>query len=351
MFYPIRTAIVLTFFMSSMYPTIAEHTFEVEKGVIIYDIYGGGVLTDETNLTLNGKATLRFKDWGMTLLSHDEGVVETLGSIRSKQHIESSEKQTKEALYTVDFKNKKIHERKNSIANALKEHNTLGLKKIGKDEVLGIICNVWEGHGIRKCLYKGVPLKIESEVLGISYHKIAKEIVFDINDSNDKCTLPNFPKESFALFNSALKTKNETKAKCFTDVLKDVAYTIEKKSVKNTDNLNISKKDKRVFLNKIGQKIFMYQKEQLPKLLRSMKKARECLQTGDDIFEANECMEDFREMKKQLGTDDNAYIVLLNEKRKNRLVDKLEDEVIYLQSRMSCVNRSKNITDLSTCMK
>jgi len=353
MFHSIKATLIFTFLMSGTFLNAAmdTHTFEVEKGMIVYEIYGGGVLTEETNLTLNGKATLRFKDWGTTLLSHDEGLVVTSGALKSRQNIASLEKQTKEALYTVDFKNEKIHERKNSISNTLKEQNTVGLKKIGEDEILGFHCEVWVGQGVRKCLYKGLPLKIESEVLGISYHKIATEVMFDINGSSEECALPDFPKENFALFNSTIKTKNVTKAKCFTDVLKDVAYTVEKKVVKSGNKLGIGKKEKRAFLNKIGEKIFIYQKALLPELLVSMQKTRECLQTGDNVFEANQCMEHFTRMKKQLGTQDNDYIVLWDEKRKTRLLDKIEEEIIYLQSRMPCIKRTQNITDLSKCMK
>ena len=353
MFHSIKARLILTFLMSGTLLNAAmdTHTFEVEKGMVVYDIYGGGVLTKETNLTLNGKATLRFKDWGTTLLSRDEGLVVTSGALKSRQNIASEEKQTKEALYTVDFKNEKIHKHKNSISNTLKEQSTVGLKKIGEDEILGFHCEVWVGQGVRKCLYKGLPLKIESEVLGISYHKIATEVMFDINSSSEVCSLPDFPKENFALFNSNIKTKNATKAKCFTDVLKDVASTLEKKVVKNGNTLGIGEKEKTVFLNKIGEKIFLYQKALLPELLESMKETRECLQTGENVFEANQCMEHFSRMKKQLDTQDNDYIVLWDEKRKTKLLDKIEDEIIYLQSRMPCIKRTQNITDLSKCMK
>ena len=56
-------------------------------------------------------------------------------------------------------------------------------------------------------------------------------------------------------------------------------------------------------------------------------------------------------MKAQLGTKENDYIILWDEKRKNTLLDKIEEDLIDLQSRMTCINRAKNITDLSDCMK
>lgn len=353
MFNGFKATAILVFWTSTtlLHAAIDNHTFELEKGMVIYDIYGGGVLTQETNLSLNGKAVLRFKDWGTTLLSGDEGTVSTTGALESKQSIASLEKQTKEALYTVDFKNEKIHERKNSISNTLKELDTNGLKKTGEDNVAGFTCDVWEGRGVRKCLYKGLPLKVESEILGITYNKVARDVVFDLNSSEVECTLPAFPKESFGLLNSTLKTKNETKAKCFTDVLRDVAHIVEKKVAKNGNYLGIGKKEKISFLNKIGQKIYKHQKEMLPLLLISMKETRECLSTGANIFEANQCMESFTHLKEQLGTEENEYIVLWNDKKKNELLDKIEDQIIYLESRMPCIKRTQNITDLSSCMK
>ena len=353
MYHGLRATLILTFLASStfLYATMEKHTFEVEKGVVIYDIYGGGMLTPETNLTLHGQATLRFKDWGTTLLSKEKGIVITSGALKSKQSIVSLEKQTKEALYTVDFKNKKIHERKNSISNALKEHDTNGLKKMGEDEVLGLKCTVWEGRGVRKCLYKGLPLKIESDVLGISYHKIASEVAFDVNSSSDKCMLPNFPKENFALFNTTLKTKNETKAKCFTEVLKDVAYTVEKKVVKHGNHLGINQKEKTLFLNKIGKKIYEYQEGLLPKFLVSMKKTRECLQSVENTLDANHCLDEYNTLKKKIDEDETSSIILWNEKHKNLFLDKMENRINQLESRMPCIHRSKNITDLSACMK
>lgn len=354
MFHGLKATFILTFLTSStmVYASMPKQAFEVEKGLITYDIYGGGALTEETNLTLRGNATLRFKDWGTTLLAQDEGVVETSGALNSKQSILSIEKQTEDAVYTVDFKNEKIHERKNSLSNTLKNIDTDGLTKIGEDHIAGLPCELWEGRGMRKCLYRGLPLKIESEILGIFYHKVATQVVFDINGSDEKCALPEFPRANFGLFNTSIKTKNETQVQCFTDVLRDVACSVEKEVIKNDHQHGIGKKEKTTLLNKIGKKIFQDQKELLPELLISMKQTRECLSTANDtVVEANQCMEPLSYIKEKLGTGEYEYIVLWDEQRKNAFLDNLEDEIIYLESRMSCIKRTQNITDLSACMK
>ena len=82
-----------------------------------------------------------------------------------------------------------------------------------------------------------------------------------------------------------------------------------------------------------------------------MKKTRECIQAGSNPFESNQCMEQFSRMKEKLGTSEDAYSILWNKRRKEELLDKIEDEVTFLQSRIGCVKRSQNISDLSACMK
>lgn len=334
-----------------LYSNTQVHTYEIEKGVITYDVYGGGVLTPETNLTLRGKAVFRFRDHGQTLLSGGEGIVSTTGALESKHHIESLEKQTKDAVFTVDFANEKIHEHKNSISNTLREHDIKDLNKTGEEVVAGLKCDVWEGHGLRKCLYKGIVLKVESQILGISYHKIATDVSLDVNATSSECKLPDFPKENFALFHSSFKTKNEAKAKCFTDALKDVAYTFEKRSMKKGNHFGVGEQEKTAFLNKIGQKIYEYQKEILPDLLLSMRESRECLYLADNVAKANECMVDMTLIEEQLGRETNNFIVLWDDKSRKEVLDRLEDRIYYLHSRTACIERSKNITDLSACMK
>jgi len=354
MFRGLKATFIFTFLASStmVYASMTKQAFEVEKGLVTYDIYGGGALTEETNLTLHGNAILRFKDWGSTLLAEDEGVVETSGALNSKQSIMSLEKQTGDAVYTVDFKNEKIHERKNSLSSTLQELSTEGLKKVGEDKVAGLVCDLWEGRGVRKCLHKGLPLKIESEILGISYHKVATEVVFDIKKSTEAFELPAFPRASFGLFNTTTKTKNASQVKCFTDVLRDVAFAVEKEVIKNGHKHGIGKKEKITLLNKIGKKIFLEQKELLPELLISMREARECLSVGNDtVVEVNQCIEPLNYIKEKLGTEESEYIVAWDEQKKNEFLDKLEDEIVYLESRMSCIKRTQNITDLSACMK
>ena len=328
----------------------AQNPYDIESGMVLYDIRGGTQLTLETNLSIKGQAKLHFKEWGEVKIEEENGVVLTTGAIKHKQNVKRFEKQTKDKIITADYKNEQILERTRHKNKSNFIDVTEGLLKTSQETVAGVLCDVWEGLGVKKCIYKGIVLKLESHILDVSYVRVATKAMFDINLSDENCEVPDYPVHEFGLFNDSIKTKNTNKAENVCKILKNVAYDLKEFNTTIRKN-NLESKERKKFINSISQDIYEKQKEILPKLLVSMKKTRECLQTGDNPFEANQCMEHFSRMKEKLGTDEEDFILLWNDKRKNELLDKIEDELIYLQSRIPCVKRAKNITDLSKCMK
>jgi len=137
-----------------------SHPFEVESGMVIYEIYGGAQLTAETNLSIKGQGKLRFKEWGEIRLEEEGGMVLTTGAIKHKQYVKRLEKQTKDTVITADYKNEQLLERKKG---------------------------------------KGIVLKSESNVYDVSYVKVATKALFDINTSDEECEVPDYPLQEFAL--------------------------------------------------------------------------------------------------------------------------------------------------------
>lgn len=333
-----------------LHADVITHPFEVESGMVLYEITGGAQLTPETNLTIKGNAKLRFKEWGEVRLEEESGVVLTTGAIKHKQHVKRLEKHTKDTVITADYENEQLLERKKSLSDMSVYDETASLIKKGQEKVAGVLCDVWEGHGVKKCIYKNIVLKLESHILDVSYVREATKVVFDINTSSEKCEVPDYPIQEFALFRDDIQTKNAYRAENFCKILKDATFDVDEQNVSDSSR-DLTDKERIEFINHIAKDIYKRQKELLPELLQSLKETRACLQTGEDPFTANQCIEHFSQMKEQLGTKEDDYIILWDEKRKNILLDKIEDDLIYLQSRMPCVNRSQNITDLSACMK
>jgi len=333
-----------------LHATVKPHLYEIEKGIVYFDITGSAQLTPETNLTIEGTAKLGFKDWGNLKLEEEEGIVLTTGAIKHKQHVQRFEKQTADSIITVDYENEQLLSRKKNkiVKDTAKE--TDGLLNKGRESVAGVVCDIWTGPGIRKCIYKGIVLKLESYFLDVRYERVARKINLDINISKDTCTLPDYPIQEFGLFNDNIKTKNANNAENFCKVLKNAVFDISDQKIRSASH-KVEDKERKKFINRIGKDIFIKQKVLLPELLTELRETRQCLYTVEDPFEANQCIVQFSRMKEKLGTREDDFIILWDDKRKSKLLDKIEDEVIHLESRIPCVKRAKNITDLSKCMK
>lgn len=326
------------------------HSFDVESGMVVYEISGGTQLTPETNLSISGNVTLRFKEWGDVKREEESGVVITTGAIQHKQDVQRLEKHTKDTVITVDYENEQLLERQKAACDNINYDETASLEHKGQEKVAGILCDVWEGPGIKKCIYKNVVLKLESDLYDISYLRVATKAMFDINTSDEECQVPDYPVHEFALLKDNIQTKNVHKSEDLCKILNDKTYDIQEENISEGIN-TVTDEERKKFINKVAKDIYKKQKKLLPRLLKSMKKARECLQMVEDPFTANQCLEHFNQMKAELGREKDDYILLWDDERKSILLDQLEDEIIYLQSRMPCINRAKNMTDLSSCMK
>ncbi|PTB88167.1 hypothetical protein C9925_00140 [cyanobacterium G8-9] len=347
-----KAVLAFTFLITSFLSASVEtHRFDVEQGFVLYEILGGAQLTEETNLNIHGTSKLRFKKWGTILQEEDSGIVEIKGAINYVQEIKRLEKYTKDKIITVDYKNEQLLERKTDKIFSNQEKETEGLVHRGQAVVAGVLCTVWVGPSIKKCIYKGVVLKQESNVLGVSYIKEATKAIFDINITDEECVLPDYPKQVFGLFTDNIKTKNKTKSENVCKIFKDVVNEVDAENKSYEPSKSIDRKKRQKFINKIAQDIFDIQKKILPELLMAMKKSRECLQLSENYFESNQCIETYTHQKKTLGFQDEDYVVFGTEKEKEKLLDKVEDAIIDLQSRIPCIKRSQNFIDISACMK
>ena len=180
--------------------------FDIETAMVLFKISGKAKITDDINLTIDGKGKLRFKDWGVITLLEENYTKVTKGTINNISKIEILKKFENNKRYDVDFINKKTLERPMP-KGSFRDNILKGLTKGGKETIAGVKCDIWEGKGVKKCIYKGMPLLVEHYVLGNYYQKKAIEIKLDLKPCPPKCKLPDFPVEKFALFTTNIKTK------------------------------------------------------------------------------------------------------------------------------------------------
>jgi len=325
--------------------------FDVESGMILYTVSGGGQLAEDVNLTIQGKGKLRFKDWGVVALIEENYDEITSGVLQNIETIQRCEKLEDKQRFDVNFKTKKIFERKMPKGN-FQKYITKDLVKTGQEEIAGYTCDIWEGVGVRKCIYKGIPLLIEHYLLGTYYRKKASSVTFDIDTAAANCSIPNYPIQKFALFKTHSKTKSKKLPQEFSKILISVGKDMQKQfSVSEIEEDNFTPEQKREWLDKIGQNVFEKQKLFLPKFLLSMKETRVCLQQADNWIKANACVEDLALLKAQLTKERENNIEQWKGEEKDKILDNFDENISLLEARMKCIRSAHNITDLSSCMK
>ena len=342
--------IFFIFIQTYINATINVQKYDIQSAKVDYVINGGGVLTSEMNLTVKGTENLYFKEWGKVELFKKLVDEKASGTVNTIETIQICQKIDKNKKLDVDFKNKKILER--YITQANKDSVTKGLVKKGQKEILGYKCDIWEGDGIKKCIYKGIPLLVEYDLLGIMYQKKAVSLTVDINSSFSPCKIPAYPIQKFALFKNNTKTTSKKPSETFLKHLLLISkeyYRVLKS--KHTKQKNISLQKRKYWLNKLGENIFKKQKVLLPKLLLSMKKARICLQEAKNWVDANVCIEDVVLIKKHFTKDKESEIGLWKGNKRQKVLDTFDTNISLLESKMRCIRSSQNITDLSNCMK
>lgn len=180
--------------------------YDVESGIIKYKTKISGKVMGST-ISGEGKSTLYFKDWGAKELSEEESTQTTKISIlgQNKEEVEKNHSMTKidhGMVYTVDFDNKKINKMENISMELMKGTDmnkmgkemleSMGGKKIGNEKFMGYDCEVWDMNGAKQYFYKGIPLKTEMSIMGISTIKEATSVKFDTRVPDSKFDLPDY---------------------------------------------------------------------------------------------------------------------------------------------------------------
>jgi hypothetical protein len=326
------------YFILSILPLLVianNKPFEVKSGLIEYSIQGGGYLSTETNLTIKGKATVYFDDWGTIHSEQEEGVLQMTGAIQHKETVKKLIYRNKNNVTKVDYKKEQLI--KSILTTKTKANKPKIFLEEGEAIILGYPCKIWKSLDIEKCIYKGIVLKQEARIFGIIYTKVAEEIIFDINITKEVYSLPNYPQKEIGLIEGKQKEK---KSKNICTQLKE----LEKKEV-----FPLDKRD--IFINELTKDIFEKQKILLPQFLTVLKESRFCLETAENIVQANTCLEDFLSMTEEFGTHQDDYIIVWNAEKKEKLLSKIEKKLRFLEARISCISPAKHFHDLSKCMK
>lgn len=196
----ISLIILLILSVTSLFAQIKR--YEIESAIIEYDINGSGNMTGMAT-KISGKSTVFFKNYGIIELSDEKINQNLMGQNEYTHDIIKIEDDT---VYSVDFEEKVIYKQKITASEKemmVKDTNEkslkdLGGKKIGTEKVAGYKCDIWQLKGSKICIYKGIPLKMQTNTMGITQVQIAKKVQLNVSIDDDKFKLPNFPIKSQA---------------------------------------------------------------------------------------------------------------------------------------------------------
>jgi hypothetical protein len=183
--------------------------YEIESGEVKYRIVGSGVVMG-AKMREEGTKRLLFDQYGFRELVEEKSVRKTdiMGSVsidRSEKRSFRDGTRVKEA----DLIRKRVMEfeppgmalmvasARDNLPRMGEEFLVkIGGKKIGRDRVAGYECDIWKLPVVTECIYKGVPLRIVSDAMGIRRTEIAIEAKFGISVDPSMYRLPDFPREN-----------------------------------------------------------------------------------------------------------------------------------------------------------
>jgi len=177
----------------------------VENGTVLYEITGSGNIMGATQ-KVSGKKRLIFDSYGYNEMTEEVSAQKM--NVMGHKQIDKTHKLTLiqgTTVKSVDFKHKKIYEstppsmslliaasNQNLAQMGEKMLKQMGGHKTGTDTVLGYKCDIWKMTVATQCIYKGVPLWIKTNVMGIKRVEKAIKAKFDNGSKVIPSKLPNY---------------------------------------------------------------------------------------------------------------------------------------------------------------
>ena len=167
--------------------------YSLKSGIVKYTIDG----------MQKGSAELYFDNWGMKEATYENSVIEMYGI---KQESETVNYLDGYWQYNVDKQSNTGTKTKNTVLESIVENSedgdlvvigqqmftNMGGKKIGSGEVIGKPCEIWEleSVGTKVWVWENIPLKTETNMMGMTLVREATSIETDADIPEGKLDIP-----------------------------------------------------------------------------------------------------------------------------------------------------------------
>lgn len=162
-----------------------------------------GIITYEYTGMQTGKETIYFDQWGMREAKYTQASLKISGVTQKKDEVAIIDN---DWVYTADLSKKTGIKTKNQMLKQLmananttdmaelgkKMLTAMGGKKTGTEEIAGKTCEVWEVASTKTkiWIWKSITLKTETNIMGLSYTMVAKEVKTGVSIPADKFKVP-----------------------------------------------------------------------------------------------------------------------------------------------------------------
>ena len=343
------------------------HLYDVKSGKITYEIKGSGNIMG-SKMQIMGKKRVIFDKNGAQNLTEEVKV--------QKQNIMGHKQVTKThtiiylkdgMVYHVDFNRKRIMRMENigmGMANLMAGGKNMkqagkdmmkkmGGKKIGTDKVLGYSCDVWSLMGVKQCIYKGVTLRVISNVMGLKTVEVATKAEFDISLSKDDFKLPDFPiydmqgnkleKSKLDAMDKSDSIKNKKANQEMAEMGAVMANAAKKAGIKR--GAHPTKTQEKALENAMMSAMLPQIKAKILSQGKALVFAKECLSSADVLKDAKKCEQKMESMIGHAMNPEDKIKKWDSQTKKDML--KLIDQ--GLES-MNCAQKAKNMEEMQRCM-
>jgi len=369
----------------SMISAAPVKMFDIKSGKIEYSIKGGGNVMGMAQISTIGKKRLIFDVYGQKSLTEKVQIdTEIVGGRTTKKKTHTLNYMNGAIFYTVDFDRKRITRTQNpalamgammgagsdmrKTGEAMMKK--MGGRKIGTETVAGVTCDVWDLMGVKQCIYKGITLKVESNMMGMRNLETATKAEFNIPIGKNAFKLPDFPVYQMDMMNPAAQPValdksrlEELDAKESAKIAKEgeeagkmmkaglsaaMAAAVKlgydpksKKDMTPEQKAAFERAMQEAVIAQMGGKegIFKKQKQQILDDLAKIPQARACFQNAKSVDDANRCEE-------SLDSEYPEYHTRWDEAEKQKLLQKMD----HFEKAAPCIKSADSFDALEKCM-
>lgn len=172
-------------------PAIVKY-FQAKSGMVEYQLTGART----------GTETLYWDDWGQRQARLTKASVTTMGFTQTTDDWVIT---LPDVVYTIDMKTKTAMRADNpttALAEGLgvedleefgrRVSESMGMKRVGTDTVAGYACEVWRTEQLQSetCTHKGVPLRSQTDMMGLSTGFTATKVDLDARVDESRFKVP-----------------------------------------------------------------------------------------------------------------------------------------------------------------